>query len=288
MKRHRGRELKAVAKSIARNTLGRLPPPASRLSGSLALHGGAPVRDVRLRPFAAALNGDLVAWLSSVGPAFRRIFLSGVEGLPQPLARDFERRWADYCGCRHALLLPHGTDALRIALAAAFDHDGLRLWRRGHRAEPVIYRQRNELSGPALRHSSGRCGPQYAASRSTACRGGNSSGSHRSDHACSSIRATRKHDGALGDRVAFRAKGYRGFCAGARRGMGIGMVGSLGDAGAFKLPVLQEFSLGRRRHAHDERRCSHRSRALNLQCWQSAGWWRTMGTSQSRLERASQ
>src|SRR5205823_5479845 len=30
-----------------------------------------------------------------------------------------------YCGCRHALLLPHGTDALRLALAAVFDHDGL-------------------------------------------------------------------------------------------------------------------------------------------------------------------
>ncbi len=29
------------------------------------------------------------------------------------------------CGCRYGLLLPHGTDALRLALAALFDHDGL-------------------------------------------------------------------------------------------------------------------------------------------------------------------
>lgn len=125
MKRHGGRKLKTVAISIVRHMLGRLPPPASRLSGCLALHGGAPVRDVRLRPFAASVNGDLASWLTGIGPALRRVFLSGIEGMPQPLARDFERRWADYCGCRYALLLPHGTDALRIALAAAFDHDGL-------------------------------------------------------------------------------------------------------------------------------------------------------------------
>jgi len=117
--------LNSIAKSVARNTLGRLPPPAVRLSGALAVNGGTPVRDLRLRPFASPVNGDLSGWRTAVGPTFRRIFLSGVEGLPQPLARSFERRWADYCGARHALLLPHGTDALRVALAAAFDHDGL-------------------------------------------------------------------------------------------------------------------------------------------------------------------
>jgi dTDP-4-amino-4,6-dideoxygalactose transaminase/predicted dehydrogenase len=55
----------------------------------------------------------------------RRIFQTGSEGLPQPLAAEFTKKWADYCGVRYALLLPHGTDALRIALAAALDHDGL-------------------------------------------------------------------------------------------------------------------------------------------------------------------
>ena len=33
--------------------------------------------------------------------------------------------WARYCGARYALLLPHGTDALRVAIAAAIDHDGM-------------------------------------------------------------------------------------------------------------------------------------------------------------------
>lgn len=114
-----------AAKTLVRGAIGRLPPPASRLSGKLAIHGGAPVRDMRLRPYASAADGRALAWLTSVGPAFRDLFASGVEGLPQPRAREFERRWAAYCGCRHALLLAHGTDALRIALAAAFDHDGL-------------------------------------------------------------------------------------------------------------------------------------------------------------------
>ena len=64
-------------------------------------------------------------WLTAVGPRLRRVFISGVEGLPQPLAKEFAQTFAGYCGCRYGLLLPHGTDALRIALAAAFDHDGL-------------------------------------------------------------------------------------------------------------------------------------------------------------------
>lgn len=117
--------LKAFLKTAARHTIGRLPPPGSRLSGQLAIQGGRPVRDARWRPYADARTGALLDWLSRVGPSFRRIFFSGVEGLPQPFARKFERLWADYCGCEHALLVPHGTDALRIALAAAFDHDGL-------------------------------------------------------------------------------------------------------------------------------------------------------------------
>ena len=55
---------------------------------------------------------------------FRQIFLLGIEGLPQPLAEEFGRRWAAYCGCKYGLLLGHGTDALRIGLAAALEHDG--------------------------------------------------------------------------------------------------------------------------------------------------------------------
>lgn len=117
--------LKSVAREIARQTVGRLPPPASRLTGRLARDGGKPVRDVRLRPWASLHARDRALWSIRLRPQFRRIFLGGAEGVPQTLAKQFAERWANYCGCRYGLLLPHGTDALRIALAAALDHDGL-------------------------------------------------------------------------------------------------------------------------------------------------------------------
>ena len=119
------RVMKNAAKLVARQTVGRLPAPASRLNGRLAIDGGTPVRDIRLRPWANYHSGNLLPWFTTVGPAFRKIFLSGIEGLPQARQKQFAEQWAKYCGCRHALLLPHGTDALRLALAAVLDHDGL-------------------------------------------------------------------------------------------------------------------------------------------------------------------
>ncbi len=117
--------LKPLAKWVAQQTLGRLPRPASRLTGRLAIEGGTPVRDVRLRPWRKDQNSRMSEWWGGGRAALRGVFRSGVEGLPQPLAREFAKRWAEYCGCKHALLLPHGTDALRLALAATLDHDGL-------------------------------------------------------------------------------------------------------------------------------------------------------------------
>jgi dTDP-4-amino-4,6-dideoxygalactose transaminase len=117
--------LKRVVKVIAQQTIGRLPRASSRLTGTLAIDGGKRVRDVRLRPWTDCHDGSFVQWLFRMRPAFRSIFVSGVEGAPQPLAMQFAQQWAGYCGCRYGLLLGHGTDALRIALAAALDHDGL-------------------------------------------------------------------------------------------------------------------------------------------------------------------
>jgi dTDP-4-amino-4,6-dideoxygalactose transaminase len=116
---------KKIVKVIARQTIGRLPARASRLTGLLAKDGGQRVRDTRLRPWADCRQGNVVQWSFRVGPAFRRVFASGVEGTPQTLAKQFADQWAEYCGCRFGLMLPHGTDALRIALAAVLDHDGL-------------------------------------------------------------------------------------------------------------------------------------------------------------------
>jgi dTDP-4-amino-4,6-dideoxygalactose transaminase len=117
--------VKPFLRPLARATLGRLPRPRSRLTGALAKEGGTPVRDVRLRPWASERDSLFADWLAGARTRLRRVFLSGVEGLPQPLAQEFAQTWAKYCGCRYGLLLAHGTDALRIALAALFDHDGL-------------------------------------------------------------------------------------------------------------------------------------------------------------------
>ena len=117
--------LRDTAKFVGRQTIGRLPRSAARLTGPLAIDGGEPVRNVRYRPWPSPGTATRAQWRTSVGPAFRSIFLSGAEGLPQTRQKRFAKAWAEYCGCRHALLLPHGTDALRLALAAAFDHDGL-------------------------------------------------------------------------------------------------------------------------------------------------------------------
>jgi dTDP-4-amino-4,6-dideoxygalactose transaminase len=117
--------IRRILKGIARRTIGRLPAPPSRLTGTLAHDGGRPVRDVRLRPWASVEDGNFVRWHTEMRGVFRRIFLGGVEGLPQPLAEEFAQQWAAYCGCRYGLLLGNGTDALRIGLAAVLDHDGL-------------------------------------------------------------------------------------------------------------------------------------------------------------------
>src|SRR5215831_17425682 len=114
---------KPFLRPLARATLGRLPPPQSRLTGTLAKEGGTPVRDVRLRPWASERDNLFADWRSGARTRLRRVFLSGVEGLPQPLAQEFAQAWAKHCGCQYGLLLAHGTDALRIALAAMFDHD---------------------------------------------------------------------------------------------------------------------------------------------------------------------
>lgn len=114
-----------AARFVAQHTVGRLPRGGARLQGELAINGGRPVRSVRYRPWPKAHDASWWQWFSTVGPAFRDVFLSGVEGLPQTRQKAFAAEWAAYCGCRHGLLLPHGTDALRLALAAVFDHDGL-------------------------------------------------------------------------------------------------------------------------------------------------------------------
>src|SRR5687767_824366 len=115
---------KLAAKSAIR-TLPQLPGRPGRLTGTLAKEGGLPVRDKRYRPWPVYPSSSMLEWTTKIAPKFLQIFLTGVEGLPQPLATRFADEWARYCGARHSLLLPHGTDALRVAIASAIDHDGM-------------------------------------------------------------------------------------------------------------------------------------------------------------------
>lgn len=118
-------KLRRAAKYVAQQTIGRLPRGSARLSGPLAIDGGTPVRNVRYRPWPSSPNNTIEQWRSSVSDEFRKVFLGGQEGLPQTKQKEFAADWAKRCGCTYGLLLPHGTDALRLGLAAAFDHDGL-------------------------------------------------------------------------------------------------------------------------------------------------------------------
>lgn len=109
----------------ARRMLALMPKSSGRFTGKLAKDGGTPVRDVRLRPWPQFPKAGILDWTCGAGLTLGRIFRTGVEGLPQPLAGQFATQWAEYCGTRYALLLPHGTDALRACVAAVLDHDGL-------------------------------------------------------------------------------------------------------------------------------------------------------------------
>jgi dTDP-4-amino-4,6-dideoxygalactose transaminase/predicted dehydrogenase len=114
-----------VAVKRAIRTLPQLPGRPGRLTGTLAKEGGLPVRDTRFRPWPVYPSSSMLEWTTKIAPKFLQIFLTGVEGLPQPLATCFAEEWARYCGARYSLLLPHGTDALRVAIASAIDHDGV-------------------------------------------------------------------------------------------------------------------------------------------------------------------
>jgi dTDP-4-amino-4,6-dideoxygalactose transaminase/predicted dehydrogenase len=116
---------KKAAKYGIRRVKALVPPSPERLTGKLAKDGGIPVRKERIHPWPCYPSGGFLAWPLDVGPRMKELFQHGAEGLPQEIGNRFAKQWAEYCGAAYALLLPHGTDALRIALAAALDHDGL-------------------------------------------------------------------------------------------------------------------------------------------------------------------
>ena len=89
----------------------------------LAIDGGAPVRT---QPWPAWPRADEREWVEVIEPALRAVYMSRVEGLPGPRARNFADEFAQWCGVDWGVMTPHGTDALMAALAGALDLDGLR------------------------------------------------------------------------------------------------------------------------------------------------------------------
>jgi dTDP-4-amino-4,6-dideoxygalactose transaminase len=87
----------------------------------LARDGGTPVRTKGWPHWPAS---DAEAWKKAEG-VFREVFLSGTEGLPHPRGRQFCQAYRDFLGAKHALLTTSGSSALKLALGAVTDTDGL-------------------------------------------------------------------------------------------------------------------------------------------------------------------
>jgi dTDP-4-amino-4,6-dideoxygalactose transaminase len=98
----------------------------------LAIEGGAPVHDGHARPWPQWPPSTPESWKRQEG-AIREVYLSTVEGLPQWRGRQFAKAYCEYLKAKHGLLVPSGTQALKIALCAATDTDGL-----GYNGECIV------------------------------------------------------------------------------------------------------------------------------------------------------
>ncbi len=98
----------------------------------LAIDGGNPVHDVRSRPWPAWPPSTETTWAQHEA-AFREVYLSRTEGLPQPRGRRFARAFCEYLGAAHGLFTTSGTQSLKLALAAVTDTDGL-----GYNGECIV------------------------------------------------------------------------------------------------------------------------------------------------------
>ena len=98
----------------------------------LAIHGGKPVRDVGARPWPGWPPINERRWKHHEA-GFREVYRSATEGLPRPRGKRFAKRFCDYLGTSHGLLTTCGSSALKLALCAATDSDGL-----GYNGECIV------------------------------------------------------------------------------------------------------------------------------------------------------
>ena len=78
----------------------------------LAIHGGTPVRAARLSPTGERFGDEELRQLEEVIRSQRLNVNSGTK------VHEFERRWAEYLGVKHAVMVTSGTAAIHVALGA--------------------------------------------------------------------------------------------------------------------------------------------------------------------------
>ena len=78
----------------------------------LAIHGGEPVCRPRLNPGGERFGDDELRLLEEVIRSQRLNVNSGSK------VREFERRWTEYLGVKHAVMVTSGTAAIHVALGA--------------------------------------------------------------------------------------------------------------------------------------------------------------------------
>lgn len=91
------------------------------MSEKLAAQGGNPVHT---RGWPRWPQNTEEQWERLVEPALKNVYLSGAEGLGGGKARQFAANFAEYCGSKHGVMMPHGTDSISAALTGVLDLDG--------------------------------------------------------------------------------------------------------------------------------------------------------------------
>ena len=94
------------------------------MASTLAISGGAPVRDTQKDPWPISPLTGVEEWESEIEPRLREVYLSATEGLGGQKIEELNEKYAEYTGTKYAMFMPHGTDAISAALAGALDLDG--------------------------------------------------------------------------------------------------------------------------------------------------------------------
>jgi dTDP-4-amino-4,6-dideoxygalactose transaminase len=91
----------------------------------LAVSGGTPVRDTRLKPWPEWPANSEKEWEEEIAPIFKEVYLNKSEGLPATMSARFGQSFAAYCDASFGMMMPSGTTSIAAGVVAALDLDGL-------------------------------------------------------------------------------------------------------------------------------------------------------------------